>query len=445
MNVDLTGFYQIAISLASHYDSLYYVEIESGDFIKFTPSKLLSAINLPESGTDFFTLATKEANKSVHPDDLEDVLSLLNKEAILEALSKKKSYSVTFRLFLDGKTIHVRHVNLMCEDKKHILCCLENIEAEFQEKAEQKKTLQSAERMARRDELTGIKNKNAFAEQSLILDNRIKEEGKYFQFGIVMCDVNDLKMINDTRGHSFGDEAIQRTSRIICDIFKHSPVFRIGGDEFVVILIDHDYKEREKLLEALKDESYENKRARSGPVIACGLAVFDADKDKCFSDVFKRADSSMYDNKKEIKTLAPKKEPVRSVTRNSPITPERKRLLDSMFGAMFTMAQEGYVFLDDLKHDYSRWSLALVDDFAVDSEYLYEADKTFAKFVHPEDMPAFNDVILSVLDGNNAEVKPLTYRIRRRDGNYITVSFRGFLLNDAEGNADYFGGIIVPQ
>lgn len=444
MNVDLTGFYQIAISLASHFDSLYYVEIESGDFIKFTPSKLLSAINLPESGTDFFTLATREANKTVHPDDLEQVLTLLNKEAILEALSKKNSYSITCRLILDGKPIHVRHVNLMCEDKKHILCCLENIEAEVQEKAEQKKNLQSAERMARRDELTGIKNKNAFAEQSLILDNRIKEEGKFFQFGIVMCDVNELKMINDTRGHSFGDEAIQRTSRMICDVFKHSPVFRIGGDEFVVILTDHDYKERESLLEILKDESYENKRARSGPVIACGLAVFDADKDKCFSDVFKRADSAMYDNKKEIKTLAPKKEPVRSVTRNSPITPERKRLLDSLFGAMFTMAQDGYVFLDDLKHDYSRWSLALVDAFNVDSEYLYEADKTFAKFVHPEDMPAFNDVILSVLSGN-AEVKPLTYRLRRRDGVYITVSFRGFLLNDSEGNADYFGGIIVPQ
>jgi diguanylate cyclase (GGDEF)-like protein len=274
MNVDLTGFYQIAISLASHYDSLYYVEIESGDFIKFTPSKLLSAINLPESGTDFFTLATKEANKSVHPDDLEDVLSLLNKEAILEALSKKKSYSVTFRLFLDGKTIHVRHVNLMCEDKKHILCCLENIEAEFQEKAEQKKNLQSAERMARRDELTGIKNKNAFAEQSLILDNRIKEEGKYFQFGIVMCDVNDLKMINDTRGHSFGDEAIQRTSRIICDIFKHSPVFRIGGDEFSVILQNDDLQNRDALLKQFSEAMAEisaSAQKRVGPRRLKGL------------------------------------------------------------------------------------------------------------------------------------------------------------------------------
>ena len=443
MNVDLTGFYQIAISLASHFDSLYYVEIESGDFIKFTPSKLLSAINLPESGTDFFTLATREANKTVHPDDLEDVLSLLNKDAILEALSKKKSYSITCRLILDGNTIHVRHVNFMCEDKKHILCCLENIEAEFQEKAEQKKNLQSAERMARRDELTGIKNKNAFAEQSLILDNRIKEEGKYFQFGIVMCDVNDLKMLNDTRGHSFGDEAIQRTSRIICDIFKHSPVFRIGGDEFVVILTDHDYKEREKLLEALKDESYENKITISGPVIACGLAVFEADKDSCFSDVFKRADAAMYENKKEIKNGDVKKSPIRNVIRNSPITSERKRLLDSLFGALFTMAQDGYVFLDDLKHDYSRWSIALVDALDVESKYLYEADKTFTKFVHPEDMQAFNDVVLAVLRGK-AEVKPLSYRLRRRDGVYIKVTFRGFLLNDSEGNADYFGGIIVP-
>ena len=153
----------------------------------------------------------------------------------------------------------------------------------------------------------------------------------------------------------------------------------------------------------------------------------------------------MYENKNEIKSQ-PLVETYRKMDKLEKTIPaERKRLLDGLFGAMVTIAGESYVYLNDMHYDYSRWSLALVDAFNVDSEYLYEADKTFAKFVHPEDMPAFNEVILSVLSGNNAEVKPLTYRLRRRDGVYITVSFRGFLLNDSEGNADYFGGIIIPQ
>ena len=444
MNVDLTGFYQIAISLASHFDSMYYVDIKSDAFIQFMPSKLVSNIQFPESGKDFYNLIKKLAEKFVHPDDLDNLLSLIDKEKVLLAVSQKKSYSIYFRINLDGKVLHVRIVIFMCEDKQHLLFCLENIEAEFQEKAEQKKNLQSAERMARRDELTGIKNKNAFTEESLILDSRIKKEGNYIKFGIVMCDVNDLKLINDTRGHSFGDEAIQRTSRIICDIFKHSPVFRIGGDEFVVIITEHDYEHREILLKNLKEESFQNKKSRTGPVIACGLAVFEAEKDKDFSDVFKRADRQMYENKKEIKSTGADEKTLKKAIFNSPpITVERKRKLDGLFGSFLTMAGDGYVFLDDMKYDFSRWAISLVNDFGMENEYLYAAEQKWETLVHPEDLPAYRDVILKILSGNE-ELHPLVYRVRRSDGKYIQVTFRGFVLNDDDGSPDYFGGIIIP-
>ena len=55
-----------------------------------------------------------------------------------------------------------------------------------------------------------------------------------------MCDVNDLKRFNDTRGHSFGDEMLRRSCRMICEIFKNSQVYRNGGDEFVVVLTGED-------------------------------------------------------------------------------------------------------------------------------------------------------------------------------------------------------------
>ena len=98
--------------------------------------------------------------------------------------------------------------------------------------------------------------------------------------------MNDLKLMNDTRGHSFGDEAIQRTSRLICGIFKRSPVFRIGGDEFAVLLTDSDYDNRDNLLSKFREESQYNKRTRSGPEVASGIAVFNPETDKDFSTVF---------------------------------------------------------------------------------------------------------------------------------------------------------------
>lgn len=81
---------------------------------------------------------------------------------------------------------------------------MENIEREFREKEEQQANLQSAQRLARRDELTGVKNKKAYAEEVQKIEERIAAADGDCSFGVVMCDINDLKLINDTRGHRVG-------------------------------------------------------------------------------------------------------------------------------------------------------------------------------------------------------------------------------------------------
>ena len=260
MVVNQDAFNQVAITLARHFDSMYYVEIETGSFCEFTPARLLKFLNIPMQGEDFFALSYKNVEKVVHPDDLDRVLNLHDKKTIIQNLEKNGSYTLGCRLIVDGKIVHVRHIDIMCEDKKHIICCMENIEVEYREKEEQKRNLKSAERLARRDELTGIRNKNAFVEETKAIDDKIRSFIKDYYFGIVVCDINDLKLINDTRGHRFGDEAIQRASRMICEIFKHSSVFRIGGDEFAVVLSGVDYEKRKELLERLKLESFLNKK-----------------------------------------------------------------------------------------------------------------------------------------------------------------------------------------
>ena len=151
--------------------------------------------------------------------------------------------------------------------------------------------------MAFSDGLTGVKNKNA---QSEIVTRINKEiiDGKA-KFAVVMLDVNNLKIINDTEGHEAGDVAIRGSCFALCNAFKHSPIYRIGGDEFIAILEAEDYKNREKIFANLRDAALISASNVYG--FSIGLATYQKGKDQSFMDVFNRADGEMYIMKKEMK------------------------------------------------------------------------------------------------------------------------------------------------
>ena len=163
-----------------------------------------------------------------------------------------------------------------------------------------KRSLES-ERMANTDPLTGVRNKLAYLVQEKTLDAALAENREQ-QFGIVVCDLNGLKKINDTLGHKAGDDYIRQACRMICDIFQHSSVFRVGGDEFAVILKDRDYAARGALVTTVHDRSAENIRL-GGAVVSAGMAEYRPGEDKSAHDVFARADQLMYEEKKLLKGL----------------------------------------------------------------------------------------------------------------------------------------------
>ena len=108
------------------------------------------------------------------------------------------------------------------------------------------------------------------------------------------------------------------------------------------------------------------------------------------------------------------------------------------------MTVGGYIYLNDMKYDYSRWALSLVDDFGLESEYMYHADNVWLDFIHPDDVNVYKEAVEAVLRGN-AEVRQIFYRARKVDGTYAMLTTRGFVLSDSEGVPEYFGGIIIPQ
>ncbi len=164
-----------------------------------------------------------------------------------------------------------------------------------------KRSIDQLNQQTTQDPMTGVKNKRAWQNAEKRLDEKIRMGTA--AFAVVVCDVNNLKQINDSVGHEAGDSLIVRASRHICRIFAHSPVYRIGGDEFTVILEGTDLADCEELLARFYADLAEQPQgnATEPPVsIALGIShhVYG---DTSFSDVFQRADEAMYIKKCAMK------------------------------------------------------------------------------------------------------------------------------------------------
>ena len=158
------------------------------------------------------------------------------------------------------------------------------------------------------DALTAVRNLGAF---NLFLQDLKKdaEEGQGLPpFAVCFFDCNDLKVINDRYGHDKGDLYLKSACATICQVFSHSPVFRIGGDEFAAILRKREYERRDELLEQFDQCCYDLRAVGREPWerihVARGMAVYDPKQDECVEDVVRRADRLMYENKREQKAKA---------------------------------------------------------------------------------------------------------------------------------------------
>ena len=159
------------------------------------------------------------------------------------------------------------------------------------------------------DALTSVRNKGAYTSYIEEMGARLSDDGgQETSFAIGVFDCDNLKQINDRYGHEKGDIYLKTASRLICRVFQHSPVFRIGGDEFSVILRNDDYQNREALVqrfnEGMAEISASAKHEWEQVHVAMGIAVYDPQKDRSINDVIRRADEIMYENKRGRKAAS---------------------------------------------------------------------------------------------------------------------------------------------
>lgn len=289
-------FSDIALALAQRYEVIYHVNIETNEYTEYSASEEYSKLEVGAKGKDFFAESLHNMETDIYPDDLPIMKKAIQKEQLMKSLSQYGKTFLNYRLILGGRPQYVTlYAVRPKEDSSHIIVAVANVDAS--KKIEL--AYQNAMDMANRDSLTGVKNKRAYAQMEMEIDSQIGGEDST-EFAVVVCDINCLKEVNDTQGHKAGDDFIKDSCHIICSVFTHSPVFRIGGDEFAVILKGRDYNIRDELMEMLRDTLDDSCYNGVRP-LACGISDFDPAGDIRLQDVFERADSLMYDDKKICK------------------------------------------------------------------------------------------------------------------------------------------------
>lgn len=303
--VNAVIYSHISQALAYGYDELFYVYLDTEDYINFGVDDKGQLVE-KRRGPKFFDSCQVEVNTLVCEEDRDKFRKAMVRDTLLAEIDRKKSFDMTYRVPKDGESFWVRmRASRMLDNHDVLVIGVDDVNEEMKirraqdllREADLTRRLSIAEREANRDALTGVKTKRAYLEFETRLENTIKE-GQDVSFAISILDINDLKQVNDTFGHQAGDQYIKDACQLVCTTFKHSPVFRVGGDEFCVISRGEDYEHIDELVHSIKEH---NRQALldGGVVIACGMARYNGEDS--ISAVYEKADNEMYDNKISLK------------------------------------------------------------------------------------------------------------------------------------------------
>ncbi len=281
---------------------LFSIEPEDGQYTEFRLSNVPEEPDVFRKGSDFFGTVFEKHSSSVHPDDQALFNTEATKENVLATIARDGIFLMDYRLMREDLPSYVRLKATTLEDggKQLLIIGLLDEDAQIRQEREHTRDLAAAKKMATVDSLTGVKNKHAYEEWEVKLNAEIKQ-GTQNPFAVVVCDINDLKPVNDLYGHKEGDACIRKACTKICNIFSHSPVFRIGGDEFAVLLTGADYGCRTKLMEEINALPADLSIIKLGETISVGMAEYDKNLHHSVLDVFEEADKAMYARKQFLK------------------------------------------------------------------------------------------------------------------------------------------------
>ena len=205
---------------------------------------------------------------------------------IEETWRNKTNQSFEYEILIDDTLYNCEARLVSCGDHD-VLCVLRDITARKQMELQLRY-------MGLYDSVTGLYNRLYFEEEMHRL-----ESDRHCPVGLIICDLDGLKLINDTLGHANGDDLLKASAALIRDCFRTSDVVsRIGGDEFAILMPRTDLESTAQSCSRIK-QAVEDYNSTCPPILismSIGMAVKDT-PDRPMAVVFKEADQNMYREK----------------------------------------------------------------------------------------------------------------------------------------------------
>lgn len=290
--------YSRIAALAGNIMSIYTVNPKTNQYSVYRTDEGRK-MDFGPGGEDFFEVSKKNIVTRIHKDDLDEFMEVFTKQNIMMDIMENGFFSCRYRLKKGTDYIYLLlKASLVDEiDGARLIFGVIDVDKQTKKEIEYQHTLSEAEDKAMKDDLTGVKNKKAYAKAEEDLNHKVNS-GTAGSFALVVFDLNNLKDVNDTKGHQAGDAFIKKGCEIICNTFVHSPVYRIGGDEFVVIATGSDYDKLDVHMDTI--ENHNKKNQKKGEVtIAAGVAR--STGNELVEKIFEQADANMYLKKKRMK------------------------------------------------------------------------------------------------------------------------------------------------
>ena len=273
-------------ALTKGFICIYTVDPATGSYGEYLAAEDYAGLNIAKEGDDFWAQAQKESARHIYPDDIEKFQSQLTRDNVMKEIADKGAFSLQYRMLIGGEPKYVTVQAALVEEKDgpQLIIGVNDVDDLVRREQDYERKLEAARSRANLDTLTGVKNRMAYENMSQTLTRQI-EGGQSVEYAIALCRVIGLERVNRSQGKEAGNRLIRDACSRICLLFKHSPVFRVAGDQFAVIAQGHDYEHIDGLVADLESANREN----GGMVIACGMAKYDGSGS--VAAVFERADA----------------------------------------------------------------------------------------------------------------------------------------------------------
>lgn len=303
-------------------------------------------------------------------------------------------------------------------------------------------TTRQLERAAATDELTGMLNRRA----GKLALSRTLGQAKRADIRVVvgMYDVNGLKEVNDTYGHTEGDILLKTIARSIkACLAPQDYIFRLSGDEFIIVFKDTDIASSKAKIQQAKEQIRIFKKDNQKPYemdFCCGYVEVEPEDKRMITEILTNVDEKMYE-KKRLSHIQRAEEKYQNQEENSDSAENFSYQKEYLYDAL-VQSTDDYIYVCNMKTNTFRYPKAMVEEFDLPGEVIENAAAVWGAKVHDLDKEAFLESNQEITDGRT-DCHSVEYRAKNRKGEWVWMRCRGHLERDEAGEPVLFAGMIT--